>query len=89
MLKGLGLGCVVHYVIAEGDLVGDKLIGEHRPATVVNNWSGLNRDDGYANLLVTLDGRNDCDGDSPFLWVASRIYSAGNEPGTWHWPEII
>lgn len=88
MLKGLGIGRVVHYVIADGDLAGNGSIGEHKAAIVVENWPGLGREDGYANLMVILDGDNDQDGNH-LVWVTSRTYSEDKTPRTWHWPETV
>jgi hypothetical protein len=93
-LKGLSEGRLVHYIYSSSDL--DKrhqhLVGAHRAALVVNAWPELGRDDGCANLLVFRDGRNDvCDFDyaCAAVWVTSRLYSEGKEPGTWHWPERV
>jgi hypothetical protein len=107
MLPGLSEGRIVHYVLKESDLSERHKYsaGRHRPAIVVNSWPGLNRDDGYSNLLVFLDGSNDEEtvkyseilgGNHPaeysaqfILWATSRSMSENMEPGTWHWPERI
>lgn len=96
MLVGLTEGRIVHYVLTDRDVcdipltMGRPAAGVERAAIVVNSWPGLDRDDGYANLLVFMDGQND--GlqlhEAPLRWVTSRIRSAeGKEPGTWHWPQ--
>lgn len=92
MLQGLQEGRIVHYVYSSGDLDDQHQHLEHRAAIVVNAWASLGRDDGYANLTVFMDGRNDSvDGQGssigPLLHVTSRVYSDEKEPGTWHWPE--
>lgn len=90
MLKGLGIGRIVHYVIRDGDLVDNRSTNQHRPAIIVNDWRGLNRDDGYSNLVVFVDGQNDQSLDrGDTMWVTSRVYSNDKEPGTWHWPETV
>lgn len=82
MLQGLVEGRIVHYVLTAG---------KERPAIIVNAWDHLGRDDGYANLLVFLDGNNDLtsEGDTPLAWFPSRTYSVHGEPGTWHWPQDV
>lgn len=90
MLKGLGIGRIVHYVIRDGDLVDNRSTNQHRPAIIVNDWRGLDRDDGYSNLVVFVDGQNDQSLDrGDTMWVTSRVYSNDKEPGTWHWPETV
>lgn len=61
MLNGVSEGRIVHYVLAKHDLSKEHewSVGKHRPAIIVNSWPDLNRDDGYSNLLVFLDGSND------------------------------
>jgi len=88
MLPGLTEGRIVHYVLAERDLpeTHKRDAGTCVPAIVVNCWRSLNRDDGYSNLQVFVDGTNH-GVPSGMIWATSRTYSEGNEPGTWHWPE--
>lgn len=87
-MEGLTEGRMVHYVLPNGD---------HRPAVVVKVW---NKEDGYVNLQVFTDGRNDrhaypadagdilSDIDRGLLWVTS-IYPdlVDKPPDTWHWIE--
>lgn len=63
MLPGCTEGRMTHYVLAAQDLPAHRQheIGRHRPALIVNSWPDLNRDDGYSNLLVFMDGINDID----------------------------
>jgi hypothetical protein len=51
--------------------------GEHCGATLVKVW---NKENGYVNLKVQLDGQDD-------YWATSKSYSDQKEPGTWHWIE--
>jgi hypothetical protein len=51
--------------------------GEHCPAVIVKVW---NKENGYVNLKVLLDGEDD-------YWATSKSYNDGKEPGTWHWIE--
>lgn len=87
MLKGLRVGAQVNYVLKQSDFPGAQtsVEGQIRPAVVVNDWPNLNRDDGYCNLQVFTDGRND-GLESGLSWATSRVYSETKEPGTWHWP---
>lgn len=84
MLKGLRVGALVNYVLGEGHFPDGQT--KVRPAIVVNDWPQLGREDGYCNLQVFTDGRNDGSKTGLLLWVPSRVYSETKEPGTWHWP---
>ncbi len=104
MMSGVIEGRIVHYVLAEHDLspLHKQSVGRHRPAIIVNSLPDLNREDGYSNLLVFLDGSNDEEeidfngvlgpGSHAhrlpkfFLWATSRSFSESKENGTWHWP---
>lgn len=96
MLQGLGIGRIVHYVLAEPDVPARSQgqVGKHRPAIVTDVFGEL------ANLMVFTDGAND--GQQPQgvtalgramafapIWVTSRAYNESGEPGTWHWPEKV
>lgn len=90
MLKRLVEGRVVHYVLSEADVNTTSAVGRHRPAIVVETWPQLGREDGYANLIVFMEGTNDGparSGAGHTLWVTSRVHSTEKKPGTWHWPE--
>jgi len=94
MLPGLGLGRIVHYVLCSSDIGASRksCAGEIIPATVVNCWPSLNRDDGYANLYGFPDGSNNLDTfekGNPIIWLTSRTYSESKEPGTFHWPPKV
>lgn len=86
MFPGLTEGRIVHFVMQADPMKHTVLEGQHRPAVVVNSFPHLEREDGYANLLVFLDGEND-GVPGGVLWVTSKIHSDNHEPGTWHWPE--
>ena len=84
-MEGLQIGRDVHYVL----LPQETRHGQpyHRAAKVVVFWG-----EGMTNLAVFMDGTNDCDWYGPttvvpVYWATSRRYSAGMEPGTWHWVE--
>lgn len=77
-MEGLVKGRIVHYVMEDGPHAGD-----YRPAIIVRIWD---HDTGCANLQVFTDGENDGPRyASGLAWKTSREYSAGQEPGTWHW----
>jgi hypothetical protein len=86
MFPGLTEGRIVHYVMQADPMKHTVLEGQHRPAVVVNSFPQLEREDGYANLLVFLDGEND-GVPGGVLWVTSKVHSDNQEPGTWHWPK--
>lgn len=93
MLQGLTEGRIVHYVLGPTDLPESHrhCVGEVVPAIVVNCWRGLNKDDGYSNLVAFVDGSNqgfkNLDGSSKLsIWVTSRVCDESGKPGTWHWP---
>jgi len=73
------IGRVVHYVLSDGPHAG-----EHRPAFIVQIWSG-----GYCNLQVFVDGTNDYPDYIGSVWATSVEYSAEPKPRTWHWPEFV
>lgn len=92
------LGRTILYVLGEGDVAliqhnralfggcpkhpfefGNPVkAGDIVPATVTNAWGGSND---LVNGKAMLDGY-DC------LWLTSRAFNEGKEPGTWHWPKI-
>lgn len=81
-MDGLTEGRIVHYVMPDGNS-----IGQHRPAIVVNAWGG-NPTDGRVNLQVFTDFGNDGkDFESGRYWATSAPYSEEPKPGTWHWIE--
>jgi hypothetical protein len=89
-MEGLTPGRMVHYVMPDG---------QHRPATVVHVWDVSGVCEGYINLQVFTDGRNDAQQfsgrdieaevqvGSGVWWRTSICYSEQKEPGTWHWIE--
>ena len=81
-MDGLTEGRIVHYVMSEGNSVG-----QHRPAIVVNAWGG-SPNEGRVNLCVFSDFGNDGKqfNNGPF-WATSAAYSEDPQPGTWHWIE--
>jgi len=71
------IGDIVHYVLSDG-----PCRGQHRPAFVVQVWSG-----GYVNLQVFVDGTNDYPDYSGSVWATSIERSDEYRPRSWHWPE--
>lgn len=81
-MDGLTEGRIVHYVMHDGNSMG-----QHRPAIVVNAWKGVYTD-GRVNLQVFTDFGNDGkDYESGRYWATSVEYSEDPQPGTWHWIE--
>lgn len=84
-MDGLTEGRIVHYVMNEGNS-----IGQHRPAIVVNAWheNGEYQKEGRVNLCVFSDFGNDGEqfNKGPF-WATSVPYSATPIPFSWHWIE--
>jgi len=87
-MAGLTPGCIVHFVMPNG---------EHRPAIVVRVWDPSA---GTVNLQVFTDGLNDfrevSGGESDsftravesgVLWRTSIVYREIPEPNSWHWIE--
>lgn len=85
-MEGLTEGRIVHFVLPDGPHVG-----EHRPAIIVKVWrqgDGTPPNNGYSNLVVFMDGKNDGDRYAGCIrWETSVIYSADPNPRTWHWIE--
>jgi hypothetical protein len=84
-MDGLTEGRIVHYVMQEGNS-----IGQHRPAIVVNAWKHISEHqaDGRVNLSVFTDFGNDGKQfESGQYWATSVPYSEEPIPGTWHWIE--
>ncbi|MGJ3241160.1 MAG: hypothetical protein ACFE0Q_20790 [Anaerolineae bacterium] len=86
-MDGVVEGRMVHYVLQKDD--SERSEGEHRPAVIVQNWSG-----GTVNLQVFMDtdGKGDYnDGQVPsLLWVTSATFdNVDKHPGTWHWIERV
>lgn len=85
-MDGFTEGRIVHFVLPNG---------QHRPAIIVNTWREVGQScDGYANLQVFTDGRNDVGalGDeaaSGLYWATSVCHSDAHEPRTWHWIERV
>lgn len=84
-MDGLTEGRIVHYVMQEGNSVG-----QHRPAIVVNAWKHVSEyeAEGRVNLQVFTDFGNDGKQfESGRYWATSVQYSEEPKPGTWHWIE--
>lgn len=86
-MDGFTKARIVHFVLPNG---------VHRPAIIVEDWEHLKGSpshcEGYANLQVFTDGSNDVEvlgavANSGIVWMTSKCFSEGKEPGTWHWPE--
>lgn len=86
-MEGMTEGRIVH-VVVEKTTTSEK----HRPAIVVNSFSGSDR----VNLLVFLDGTNDGAvgvasrplGPDCVRWATSVPFDdTTKELGTWHWIE--
>src|SRR4051794_809884 len=56
ILKTLKTGHQVLYVLGADDPVSEEVVGEIRPATIIKI---IDRENGCANLAVTIDGLND------------------------------
>lgn len=91
---GVQPGRVVHYV-GSGGTYDPVVIGEIRPAIIVEVVKGLNSEHqevAGCNLAVLLNGPLDhCRaagggwGCGP-LWLGTVRYSSAPKAGTWHWP---
>lgn len=77
-MDGLTEGCIVHYVLSNGD---------HRPAIIVKVWNS----DGTANMTVFTDWVNDGKEfpikDGKFWATSVTFDDQGKRPYTWHWIE--
>lgn len=83
-MKGLTAGRMVHYVLIGNEEFiagGQKVLGTHRPAVVVDV---KNMEIGKAELHVFVSKG---DGYIHSSIVVEAPYSEGGEPGTWHWIE--
>lgn len=91
-MDGLTEGRIVHYVMPDN---------EHRPAIVVRNWGVSGSCEGYINLQVFTDGRNDLTApnveffghgsedniSNGMLWRTSICYDEAHSANSWHWIE--
>jgi hypothetical protein len=80
-MDGLTEGRIVHFVMPDG---------QHRPAIVVRVWRDIAEPcEGYVNLQVFTDGRNDGEQfESGISWQTSICYDdEEKKPRTWHWIE--
>lgn len=92
-MDGLTEGRIVHYVMPDG---------EHRPAIVVRVWAASGTCEGYSNLQVFTDGRNDLTASNVeffghgqedsiaqgMVWRTSICNDEkAKKPDTWHWIE--
>ena len=76
-MDGLTEGRMCHFVMPDG---------QHRPAVVVRVWGNPEHCEGYVNLQVFTDGKND--GAENVEWQPSICYDDETKaPGTWHWIE--
>lgn len=87
-MDGVTEGRIVHYVLSEGNS-----IGEHRAAIIVNAWADLPQyqSDGRVNLHVFPDFGNDGEAfNSGDYWATSVVNDEETKaPGTWHWIEKV
>lgn len=83
-MDGLTEGRIVHYVMHDGNS-----IGQHRPAIIVNAWKGVYESPEWrVNLQVFMDFGNDGkEYESGRYWATSVPYSEEPKPATWHWIE--
>lgn len=78
-MEGLTEGRIVHFVMPSK---------EHRPAIIVRVWNVTGSCDGYANLIVFVDGTNDVKPFTTTLWETSICFDdVEKRVGTWHWIE--
>jgi|GEM_PF-3261123 hypothetical protein len=97
------VGRILHYTIKSGDLAGDRMVGEARPAIVVKVWpneypaENKTTDgnghalvgDGY-NVQVLLDGTNDTAAiGQACLWRTSLAICDEPTPGHLSWPPRV